>query len=49
MDRYAARLDQLNHICLAEFAAKYTIRSGQEVPEDETSGVLPIAEDVQSR
>ena len=49
IDRYAARPDQLNHMCLAEFAANYTTRSGQEVPEDETSNVLPRAEDGESR
>ena len=49
IDRYAARPDQLNHMCLAEFAANYTTRSGQEVPEDETSDVLPRAEDGESR
>ena len=36
-------------MCLAEFAANYTTRSGQEVPEDETSDVLPRAEDGESR
>ena len=30
IDRYAARPDQLNDMCLAEFAANYTTRSGQE-------------------
>ena len=42
---YAARPDQLNHMCLAEFAANYITRSGQELPEDETSDVLPTPED----
>ena len=32
-------------MCLAEFTANCTTRSGQEVPEDETSDVLPRAED----
>ena len=45
IDRYAARPDQLNHVCLAEFAAMYTTRSGQELPEDELNDVLPTAED----
>ena len=36
-------------MCLAEFAANYTTRSGQEVPEDGTSDVLPRAEDGESR
>jgi hypothetical protein len=48
MDRYAARPDQFN-MCLAEFAANYTTRSGQEVPEGETSDVLPTADDGESR
>ena len=49
IDRYAARPDQLNHMCLAEFAANYTTRSGQEVPEDETSDTLPRTEDGERR
>ena len=49
IDRYAARPDQLNHKCLAEFAANYTTCSGQGVPEDETNDVLPTAEDGESR
>ena len=44
INRYAARPDQLNDMCLAEFAANYTTRSGQELQEDETSDVLPTAE-----
>ena len=36
-------------MCLAEFAANYTTRSGQEVAEDETSNVLPRAKDGKSR
>ena len=36
IDRYAARPDQLDHMCLAEFAANYTTHSSQEIPEDET-------------
>ena len=32
--RHAARPDQLNHMCLAEFAANYATRSGQELPEE---------------
>ena len=39
IDRYAARPNQLSHMCLAEFAANYTTRSGQELPEDETTGI----------
>ena len=35
-------------MCLAEFAANYTTRSGQELQEDEASDVLPIAEDGKS-
>ena len=49
IDRYAARPDQLNHMCLAEFAANYTTRSGQEITEDKTSDVLLRAEDGESR
>ena len=45
IDRYAARPDRLNNMCLAEFAANYTTRSGQELPDDETSDVLPTPED----
>ena len=45
IDRYAARPDQLNGMCLAEFAANYTTRSEQELPEDTTSDALPTAED----
>ena len=45
---YAARPDQLNHMCLAEFAANYITCSGQELPEDETSDVLPTPEDGRS-
>jgi DNA replication protein DnaC len=44
IDRYAARPDQLNDMCLAEFAANYTTRSGQELTEDETTDALPTAE-----
>ena len=47
IDRYAARPDQLNDICLAEFAANYTTRSGQELTEDESTDALPTAEDGQ--
>ena len=49
IDRYGARPDQLNHMCLAEFAANYTTRSRQEVPEDETSDILPRVEEGESR
>ena len=45
IDRYAARPDQLNDMCLAEFAANYTTCSGQELQEDETSDVLLTTED----
>ena len=42
--------DLINSItCLAEFAANYTTHSGQEVPEDEISDVLPRTEDGESR
>ena len=43
IDRYAARPDSLDDMCLAEFAANYTTRSGQE-PDDETSDALPKSE-----
>ena len=32
-------------MCLAEFAANYTTRSGQELCEDENTDALPLAED----
>jgi hypothetical protein len=32
-------------MCLAEFAANYTTRSGQELTEDETTNALPTAKD----
>ena len=46
-DRYAARPDELNDMCLVEFAANYTTRSGQELTEDESTDALPKAEDGQ--
>ena len=45
IDRYTARPEQLSGMCLAEFAANYTTRSGQELTEDETTDALPTAED----
>ena len=45
IDRYAARPHQLNGMCLAEFAANYTTRSGQELTEDDTTDALPTTED----
>ena len=45
VDRYAARPDQLNGMCLAEFAANYTTRSGQELAEEVTTDALPTAKD----
>ena len=33
---------------LAEFATNYTTRSGQELPEDENTDALPLAEDGKS-
>ena len=47
IDRYAARTDHLNDMCLAEFAANYTTRSGQELFNDSTVA-LPTAEDEKS-
>ena len=35
-------------MCLTEFAANYTTHSGQELSEDESSDVLPTAEDGRS-
>ena len=45
IERYAARPDQLDHMCLAEFAANYTTCSGHELTEDENTDELPLAED----
>ena len=45
IDRYAVRPNMLNQMCLAEFATNYTTCSGQELPENETSDVLPTPED----
>ena len=36
IDRYAARPDCLNNLCLAEFAANYTTQSGRQLPDGET-------------
>ena len=35
--------------CLAEFAANYTTRSGQELPDDETTDALPTPENGDSK
>ena len=35
IDRYAARPDSLNNLCLAEFAANYATQRGQELPDGE--------------
>ena len=43
IDRYAARPDSLNDMCLAEFAANYTTRSGQDVDDEESTDALPPA------
>ena len=48
IDRYAARPHHLNDMCLAEFAANYTTRSGQEHFEDDITDALPTAEDERS-
>ena len=45
IDRYAARPDQLNNMCLAEFAANYTTHSSQELLENQNTDALPLAED----
>ena len=47
IDRYTARPESLNDMCLAEFAANYTRRSGQDNDDDEEgpSDALPPAND----
>ncbi len=45
IDRYAARPDRLNDMCLAEFAANYTTRSGQELQDGESNDTLPPPEE----
>ena len=50
IDRYAARPDSLNDMCLAEFAANYTTRSRQDVDDEESTDALPPAnEDTRRR
>ncbi len=44
IDRYAARPDSLNNICLAEFAANYTTRSGMDHEEGASNDTLPPPE-----
>ena len=44
IDRYAARPDSLDNMCLAEFAANFSFRSGACDEEDETD-VLPTQDD----
>ena len=44
IDRYAARPDSLNNICLAEFAANYTTRTGADPEEGESNDALPTPE-----
>ena len=44
IDRYAARPDSLNNICLAEFAANYTTRTGADPEEGESNDALPAPE-----
>ena len=40
IDRYAARPDSLNNLCLAEFATNYSTQSGRELPDGETSDAV---------
>jgi len=49
IDRYAARPDSLNNLCLAEFAANYATQRGRELPDGETSDAVPPPEDDDSR
>lgn len=43
IDRYAARPDSIGDMCLAEFAANYSIRTG--IGDDETPQVFPTPEE----
>ena len=45
IDRYAARPDSLEDLCLAEFAANYTTRGGVEQEDGERNDTLPPSED----
>ena len=40
IDRYAARPDSFNNLCLAEFATNYSTQSGRELPDGETSDAV---------
>ena len=48
IDRYSARPDTLENMCLAEFAANYTTRSGNNLEDGETNDTLPPSEDQQT-
>ena len=49
IDRYAARPDTLDDMCLAEFAANYTVCSGQELLDGETSDAIPTPDNEEGR
>ena len=44
IDRYAARPESLNDMCLAVFAANYTTRTSSNDDDDEANDVLPTPE-----
>ena len=48
IDRYAARPDSLENLCLAEFAANYITRSIHDNEDGDTNDALPPAEDQQN-
>ena len=48
IDRYSARPDSLENMCLAKFAANYTTRSGNNLEDGETNDTLPPSEDQQT-
>ena len=45
IDRYAARPDFLENMCLAEFVANFTTRSGMGLEDEKTNDVIPSSED----
>ena len=44
IDRYAARPDILEHLCLAEFAANYDVKDGEKENDDD---IIPNQLDVE--
>ena len=48
IDRYAARPDSLENLCLADFAANYITRSTHDNEDRDTNDALPPAEDQQN-